>query len=153
MVPDVYQPDFQQYVLVIGLYDRPGAVHSVAEVFSGRGLQMEAFFGTAGSMAADANARALILFDATAERADLVARVLRRLSVVRSVELIGAEDPRLVQSFVVVPPEGAAPEGIALSALGKGRWLAAGTPNAVRRWVASATPPKRLGAIQIEWIG
>lgn len=145
--------DFRQHVLAIGLHDRPGAVHSVAEVFSGRGLQMEAFFGTAGSQAADGDARALILFDATPERAELVARVLRRLSVVRSVELLGLDDSRLIQSLVIAAPTGPVPEGIALAPLPGGLRLAAGTPSAMRSWIESAAPPERLGPMRLDRIG
>lgn len=145
--------EFRRHVLVVGLRDRPGAVHSVAEVFSGRGLQMEAFFGTAGSQAADDDARALILFDATPERAELVARVLRRLSVVRGVELLGIDDPGLVCSLVVVTPAGPVPEGITLAELPGGTRLAAGTPAAIRAWIESPSPPERVGAIRLEWIG
>jgi len=145
--------EFRRHVLAIGLRDRPGAVNGVAEVFSGRGLQMEAFFGTAGGQAADGEARALILFDATPERADLVARVLRRLSVVRGVELIGPDDPGLSQSLVVAPPDGPVPDGVALVALPDGNALAAGTPAAIRAWIESAAPPRRLGAMRLEWIG
>lgn len=145
--------EFRQHVLAIGLHDRPGAVHSVAEVFSGRGLQMEAFYGTAGSQAADGDARALILFDATPERAELVARVLRRLSAVRSVELLGFDDPRLIQSLVIAAPAGPVPEGIALAALPGGLRLAAGTLAAVRAWTQSAAPPERLGPMRLDWIG
>lgn len=146
-------PEFRQHVLAIGLHDRPGAVHSVAEVFSGRGLQMEALFGTAGSLAADGDARALILFDATPERAEFVARVLRRLSVVRGVELIQPDDAGLVLSLVVASGTEPVPAGIALADLGGGVQLAAGTPAAVRSWIASESPPTRLGAIRLDWIG
>lgn len=145
--------EFRRHVLVVGLRDRPGAVHSVAEVFSGRGLQMEAFFGTAGSQAADGDARALIVFDATPERAELVARVLRRLSVVRGVELIGIDDPGLACSVVVAAPAGPVPEGVALADLPGGMRLAAGTPVAIRAWIESPTPPARIGATRLEWIG
>ena len=51
--------DFELHVLAIGLEDRPGAVHSVAEVFSGRGLQMEAFHGTVDGLNPDGHAQAL----------------------------------------------------------------------------------------------
>jgi acetolactate synthase regulatory subunit len=147
------EPEFRQHVLAIGLRDRPGAVHSVAEVFSGRGLQMEAFFGTAGSQAADGDARALILFDATPERAEFVARVLRRLSAVRNVALIGPDDPHLVQSLLVAPPDSPPPEGVALAALPGGAHLAAGSPAAIRAWLTSPAPPERLGAMHLEWVG
>lgn len=146
-------PEFLQHVLAIGLRDRPGAVHSVAEVFAGRGLQMEAFFGTAGSQAADGDARALILFNATPERAEFVARVLSRLSVVRGVALIAPDDPGLVQSIIIAPSAAPVPEGIALASLPGGRQIAAGTPAAIRDWIASATPPEQLGAARLEWIG
>lgn len=145
--------EFRPHVLAIGLRDRPGAVHSVAEVFAGRGLQMEAFFGTAGSLAGDGDARALILFNATPERAEFVARVLRRLSVVRGVELIAADDPDLVQSLVIAPPTAPVPEGIALAPLPGGRQMAAGTPAAIRAWLACETRPVQLGAMRLEWIG
>ena len=81
--------DFELHVLAIGLEDRPGAVHSVAEVFSGRGLQMEAFHGTADGLNPDGHAQALILFRASRDRADLVTRVLRRLSSVRRADTVG----------------------------------------------------------------
>lgn len=145
--------EFLLHVLAIGLHDRPGAVHSVAEVFSGRGLQMEAFHGTAGSQAPDGDARALILFRATPERADLVLRVLRRLSVVRSAELLAAEDPRLIQSLPIAALAGKPPEGIALASLADGVQLAVGTPSAVQAWLASPDAPRRLGALRLEWMG
>lgn len=141
--------EFSQHVLVIGLNDRPGAVHSVAEVFSGRGLQMEAFHGTAGSQGQDGDASALILFHATPERADLVLRVLRRLSAVRCAELLLADDPRLLQSVVVATPVAQAPEGVAIVPLRAGAALATGTPAALQAWLAAATP-RRLGALRLE---
>ena len=146
-------PEFLQHVLAIGLRDRPGAVHSVAEVFAGRGLQMEAFFGTAGNLAADGNARALILFNATPERAELVARVLRRLSVVRGVELIGPDDPGLVQSLIVATRDGPVPDGIALAALPGGMSIAAGTPAAVRAWMGSGIPRGQVGGMRVALLG
>ena len=112
--------DFELHVLAIGLEDRPGAVHSVAEVFSGRGLQMEAFHGTADGLNPDGHAQALILFRASRDRADLVTRVLRRLSSVRRVEL------------------------------GQGVALAAGAPKAMQAWLDSDSPPRRMGAVRID---
>jgi hypothetical protein len=143
--------EFSLHVFVIGLRDRPGAVRSVAEVFSGRGLQMEAFFGTAGSQSADDSAQALILFRAAAERADFVARVLRRLPAVLSVELLGPDDESLVHSVLVATPVSAG-EGVALAAISPGVALAAGTPAAMQAWLAGSTT-RRLGALRLERAG
>ena len=138
------------HVLAIGLEDRPGAVHSVAEVFSGRGLQMEAFHGTAGSLDADGHAQALILFHASDERADFVTRVLRRLSSVSQAELLGLDDTRLIQSVLVRTEESHTGEGIRCVDLGGGVSLAAGTPMAMQLWLASGHAPQRLGAVRID---
>ena len=142
--------EFDLHVLAIGLEDRPGAVHSVAEVFSGRGLQMEAFHGTADRLNPDGHARALILFRASSDRADLVTRVLRRLSSVRRAELLGMDDPRLVQSVLIRDEGRELPAGIRLVDLGHDVALAAGAPKAMQAWLDSATPPQRLGAVRID---
>ena len=142
--------DFALHVLAIGLRDRPGAVHSVAEVFSGRGLQMEAFHGTADGLNPDGHAQALILFRASSDRADLVTRVLRRLSSVRRAELLGMDDSRLIQSVLVGNDGREPPAGVRLVDLGDGVALAAGAPSAVQAWLDSETPPQRLGAVRID---
>ncbi len=142
--------DFALHVLAIGLRDRPGAVHSVAEVFSGRGLQMEAFHGTADGLNPDGHAQALILFRASSDRADLVTRVLRRLSSVRRAELLGVDDPRLIQSVLVGNDGCEAPAGVRLVDLGDGIALAAGAPGAMQAWLDSDAPPQRLGAVRID---
>ncbi len=142
--------DLVFHVLAIGLRDRPGAVHSVSEVFSGRGLQMEAFHGTADSLGANGHAQALILFQASEERADFVARVLRRLSSVSSAELLSQDDPRLVQSVLVQRRDRETPDGIGLVDLEGGVALAAGTPAAMQAWLASPRAPRRLGAVRID---
>jgi len=142
--------DFDLHVLAIGLEDRPGAVHSVAEVFSGRGLQMEAFHGTADSLNPDSHAQALILFRASSDRADLIMRVLRRLSSVRRAELLRMDDPRLLQSVLIRNDGHELPADIRLVHLGEGVALAAGVPKAIREWLDSEAPPCRLGAIRID---
>ncbi len=144
------EADFDLHVLAIGLEDRPGAVHSVAEVFSGRGLQMEAFHGTADGLNPDGHAQALILFRASSDRADLVTRVLRRLSSVRRAELLGMDDPRLVQSVLVSNGGRELPDGVRLVDLGQGVSLVAGAPKAMQTWLDSETPPRRLGAVRID---
>ena len=122
------------HLLHIGLEDRPGAVHAVAEVFSGRGLQMEALHGSAGALCPDGLAVALILFRAQPERAGLIARVLRRLSMVRSVELLAGDDPRLL-CFCLVAAAAAAPApGLAFLPLPDGLFLAYGRAAAVVAW-------------------
>ena len=141
--------DFPLHVIAVGLHDRPGAAHSVADVFSARGLQMEAFQGTADSLSADGHAALLILFRASTERAGLVTRVLRRLSNVRSAELLAANDPRLMQSVLVEAPD-AAPTGIRLIPLDERTALATGTPIAMQVWLASASAPRRLGAVRLD---
>jgi len=143
---------FPLHVIAMGLHDRPGAAHSVADVFSGRGLQMEAFHSTADSLNPDGNASALILFHANPDRADLVTRVLRRLSCVRSAELLGADDPRLLQS-VLVAHSGAEPPGtIRIIPLSPKTSLAVGSPAAMQAWIDSGTAPQRLGAIRLDLV-
>jgi len=141
---------FPLQVIAIGLHDRPGAVNSVSEVFSGRGLQMEAFHGTADSLNPDDHAQALIVFRASAERAGFVTRVLQRLSSVRSAQLLAADDPRLVQSVLVAHTEAPPPAGIGIVRLGAQSALAAGSPAAMRSWLASGTAPQRLGAVRLD---
>jgi len=122
------------HVLHIGLEDRPGAVHAVADVFSGRGLQMEAFHGSAGALSPDGLAVALILFRAPPERAGLIARVLRRLSMVRSAELLAGDDPRLLCTCLVAAGAASPAPGIAFLPLPAGRFLACGSPAAIAAW-------------------
>ena len=150
--------DFRLHVLAIGLQDRPGAVHSVAEVFSGRGLQMEAFHGTADSLNPDGHAQALILFHATADRAELVTRVLRRLSSVRCAELLAADDPRLLQSVLVARDQAgavaptSAPEGIGLLPVDAHSAMAVGLPSAMQAWLSSDGAPRRLSAVRMDLV-
>ena len=87
---------FALQVIAIELHDRPGSVNSVAEVFSGRGLQIEALHGSAEHLNPDGHAHALISFYASPERASLVTRVLRRLYSVRHAELLAADDAAAV---------------------------------------------------------
>jgi len=139
-------------VLAVGLLDRPGAAHGVAEVFSGRGLQMEAFHGTAGGLNPDGLAQVLILFRASPDRANLVTRVLRRLSSVSGAELLAADDPRLVQSVLIVRSDLAAPEGINITALGPHTALVAGSPSAMQSWLTAKGAPARLGALRLDLV-
>lgn len=142
--------DFPLHVIAIGLHDRPGAAHSVADVFSGRGLQMEAFHSTADNLNPDGHASALILFQANPDRASLVTRILRRLSCVRQAELLNLDDPRLIQSVLVEHSDRNPPEGICIIPLNAQTALAAGTPAAMQTWLASETAPLRLGAIRLD---
>ena len=141
---------FPLHVIAIGLHDRPGAAHSVADVFSGRGLQMEAFHSTADSLSPDGHASALILFHASADRASLVNRVLRRLSCVRNSELLTAQDPRIIASVLIAPAEATAPAGIRISVLDAQTALAAGSLAAMQDWLASASAPSRLGSVRLD---
>ena len=141
---------FPLQVIAIELQDRPGSVNSVAEVFSGRGLQIEAFHGTAGNLNPDGHAHALIVFRAGADRASLVTRVLRRLSSVRSAELLGADDSRLIQSVLVTRTDAAPPGNISISPLSPQTALAAGSPAAMQAWLAGANAPRRLGALRLD---
>ena len=136
-----------RHILLIGLEDRPGAVHAVAEVFSGRGLQMEAFQGSAGELCPDGKAQAIILFRASLERADLIARVLRRLSMVRSAELLVAEDRRVVCSCLSRDP-GPAPE-LRFLPLGDATYLICGplSPLSARIAVHPALSPLRFAVL------
>lgn len=143
--------DWARHVLIIGLHDRPGAVHGVAEVFSGRGLQMEAFFGVADSLAAVGHAQALILFKAPEDRADLVARVLRRLSGVRSVELWSYDDPRLVMSVMVARAD-QVPPGVNAVGVGPDLSLVVGSPRVLQTWLESPGAPERKGAYRLDTV-
>ncbi|MEN9358975.1 MAG: hypothetical protein RL095_510 [Verrucomicrobiota bacterium] len=136
-----------RHILLIGLEDRPGAVHAVAEVFSGRGLQMEAFQGSAGELCPDGRAQAIILFRATSERADLITRVLRRLSAVRSAELLAAEDPRVICSCLSRDP-GPAP-GLSFLPLGEAGFLLCGKIEALSARIAGrpALSPLRFAVL------
>lgn len=141
---------FPLQVIVIGLHDHPGAVNSVSEVFSGRGLQMEAFHGTANSLNPDGHAQALIVFRASPERAAFVTRVIQRLSSVRSARLLAADDPRLVQSVLVERAEVLPSAGIGVVPLGAQTALAVGSPAAMYAWLASAEASRRLGAVRLD---
>ena len=144
--------DLPLHVINVHLHDRPGAVHSVTDVFSARGLQIEVFQATSDSLSADGHASLLIQFHASQERATLITRVLRRLSSVRSAELLGACDARLVQSVLIAPPA-STPTGIRAIALETTMALAIGSPEAMQRWLLSADAPRRLGAVRIDLLG
>lgn len=141
---------FPQQTIAIELQDRPGSVNSVAEVFSGRGLQIESFYGTDESLSPDGHAHALIVFRAGADRASLVTRVLRRLSSVRSAELLGENDRRLIQSVLIAHSDSQPPTGISVCALGAQTALAAGSPAAMQAWLAGTDAPLRLGALRLD---
>ena len=142
---------FPLHVIAIGLQDRPGAAHSVADVFAARGLQMEAFQGTSDSLSADGHAALLVLFRAAPDRAALVTRVLRRLSSVRSAERLDANDPRLIQS-VLVAGAPSTPPGIRLVAIDAQTALAWGAPAALQTWLQSDEAPTRLGAVRLDFV-
>ena len=143
---------FPLHVIAIELQDRPGSVNSVAEVFSGRGLQIEELHGSAEHLNADGHAHALIAFRASADRASLVTRVLRRLSSVHHAELLGADDARLLQSALIALPCGAAqvPADVRIAAIDAHSALASGTPAALRRWLTSAKPPQLRGTLRLD---
>ena len=141
---------FPLQVIAIELQDRPGSVNSVAEVFSGRGLQIEAFHGTAGNLSPDGHAHALIVFRAGADRASLVTRVLRRLSSVRCAELLGADDPRLIESVLIARSDAPPPARISVCALDERTALAAGPPAAMQAWLSGADAPLPLGALRLD---
>ena len=140
---------FPLHVIAVGLHDRPGAAHSVADVFSARGLQMEAFQGTSDSLSADGHAALLILFYASLERASLVPRVLKRLSSVRCAELLAADDPRLVQSVLIATTDTTPPD-IKIVALDQQTALATGSPSSMQAWLTSDNAPRRLGGVRLD---
>lgn len=144
--------EFPLHVIAIGLLDRPGATHSVADVFSGRGLQMEVFQSSADSLNPDGHASALILFHASPDRASLVTRVLRRLSCVSGAELVDIDDPRMVQSVLVARPLTPPPPGIGIAPIDGDIALAAGRPAAMRAWLDSPEAPTRLGAVKLDFV-
>jgi acetolactate synthase regulatory subunit len=143
---------FPLHVIAIELQDRPGSVNSVAEVFSGRGLQIEELHGSAEHLNADGHAHALIAFRASADRASLVTRVLRRLSSVRRAELLADDDARLLQSALIARPgdETRIPADVRIAAIDAHTALASGTPAALRRWLASGEPPQLRGTLRLD---
>ena len=141
---------FALHVIVIELQDRPGSVNSVAEVFSGRGLQIEELHGSAEHLNADGHAHALIAFRASTDRASLITRVLRRLSSVRRAELLAADDARLLQSALIATPCGAPPATVRVSAIDAHTALAHGSPAALRAWLASMEAPTLRGALRLD---
>ena len=141
---------FALHVIAIELHDRPGSVNSVAEVFSGRGLQIEELHGSAEQLSADGHAHALIAFRASAERASLVTRVLRRLSSVRSAELLAAADRRLIQSALIAVPVDSVPPAINVVVIDAQTALASGSPAAMQDWLASAEAPQLRGALRLD---
>jgi hypothetical protein len=152
---DPMSDEFPLHVLALGMQDRPGAVHSVAEVFSGRGLQMEAFNGTAGSLDPQGLAKALILFHASEERADLVLRVLRRLPIVRCADLLRADDSRLIQTVMIETDSfdiAKVPSDVKFIHLNERVIVAAGSPSTVQAWLSSDCPPECIGPIRIEFM-
>ena len=141
---------FALHVIAIELQDRPGSVNSVAEVFSGRGLQIEELHGSAEHLNPDGHAHTLIAFRASADRANLVTRVLRRLSSVHHAELLAADDARLLRSVLIAVPCGAPPADVRVSAIDAHTALASGTPAALQRWLASAEPPQARGTLRLD---
>ena len=141
---------FALHVIAIELQDRPGSVNSVAEVFSGRGLQIEELHGSAEHLNADGHAHALIAFRASADRANLVTRVLRRLSSVQHAELLADSDARLLQSALVAMPFPTPPADVCVSPIDAHTALAHGTPAALRAWLAGNAPPQLRGTLRLD---
>ena len=141
---------FALHIIAIELQDRPGSVNSVAEVFSGRGLQIEDLHGSAEHLNPDGHAHALISFRASADRASLVTRVLRRLSSVHRAELLRADDARLIQSALIAAPHGALPADVRVSAIDQRTALASATPAALQRWLASNDAPQLRGTLRLD---
>lgn len=147
---DVRDGAFALHIVAIELLDRPGSVNSVAEVFSGRGLQIEELHGSAAHLNPDGHAHALIAFRASADRASLVTRVLRRLSSVHRADLLAADDPRLVQSAPIALPRGGVPVDVLVSAIDERTALACATPAALQRWLACDDAPQLRGALRLD---
>ena len=141
---------FALHVIAIELQDRPGSVNSVAEVFSGRGLQIEELHGSAEHLNPDGHAHALIAFRASADRASLVTRVLRRLSSVHHAELLADDDARLLQSVFIAVPCATPPADVCVSAIDAHTALASGTPAALQRWLACSDAPQLRGALRLD---
>ena len=89
---------------------------------------------------------------ASADRASLVTRVLRRLSSVSGVELLTPDDPRLIESVLVARAETATPANIRVIPLNEHTALAAGSPAAMQAWLASGNAPLRLGAVRLDLV-
>jgi acetolactate synthase small subunit len=93
-------PAERHWFFVIRADDRPGSAASIATTFSGRGIQMESFYGFGDSRGIERETGAVIgiTFLAFPHRMASVRRVLERLEPVRWVQVYDYEaDPRLVK--------------------------------------------------------
>lgn len=87
-----------RYVAYVRAADTPGSLTAVAGVVSGRGLSLDSL---ASGEIRDGVAVMILSFTASPRLARLVERTLARLSVVAWVQVLAADDPRVLASGVV----------------------------------------------------
>ena len=75
--------ELKKWAFIISAADRPGVMTSVASVFTGRGLQVEAIMGNGGR---PGNAELTVIFEALESRKDSMFKLIGRLENVHHVE-------------------------------------------------------------------
>lgn len=75
--------ELKKWAFIISAADRPGIMTSVASVFSGRGLQVEAIMGNGGR---PGDAELTVIFEALESRKDSMFKLIGRLENVHHVE-------------------------------------------------------------------
>jgi acetolactate synthase small subunit len=90
-----------QWVLVVKVLNKSGAVTAVASVFSNRGVSLEAIVGSGIAATTEEDGRLILRFHATERKKTMLQRALERLSKVVQVEAYGYDDPRLRSVAVV----------------------------------------------------
>ncbi len=131
-----------RYVAYVRAVDRPGALTSIAEVVSSRGVSVESF--TSGDRR-DHTALLTLVFATSARLRTVIERTLGRLAVVSSVLVLRADAPQVRAAGVVhaapgrrfVPPADAAVTWSGDTSLGQ-PLLVEGSLAAVERVLAAA---------------
>ena len=95
--------ELKKWAFIISAADRPGVMTSVASVFSGRGLQVEAIMGNGGR---PGNAELTVIFEALESRKESMFKLIGRLENVHHVEAHDCTSDTLLRCISVkVEPE------------------------------------------------
>ena len=129
----------QRWAFRIESAHRPGVTHAIAAMFSGRGLQLDGFYGWGDELNPGDGERAtiIIIFRSFESRMKQMSQMLRRLHHVQRVTYLGWDDRRLQRQLIVqASPDSSLP---ALAAqvmafdLGGGRYLLSGPAATVEQ--------------------
>ena len=96
----------QRWAFRIQSAHRPGVTHAIAAMFSGRGLQLDGFYGWGDELNLDdgEGATIIIIFRSFESRMKQMSQMLRRLAHVQKVTYLGWHDQRLQRQLVVRTP-------------------------------------------------